>query len=70
MRALKKEVVRGNLNGKSSTFTVELVEVHDGFEVNYGDNKGWGIGYKNFEKCDNFDDAIQSYLELTKLIKI
>lgn len=70
MTALKKEVIKGSLNGKKSTFTVELVEVHDGYEVNYGDNKGWGIGYKNFENCSNLEEAAEAYYNLINLIQL
>lgn len=70
MGALKKETLRGNMNGKKSTFNVELVEVSGGFEVNYSDAKGWGVGYKNFQKCDNLFEATEAYASLKMLMQV
>lgn len=70
MRALKSEKVRGSMDNNKSTFTVELLQISDGFEITYSDTKGWGIGHKTFEKCDNMTEAINSYSNLVQLIQI
>lgn len=70
MRTLKSEKFRGSMDGKKSTFTVELLQNSDNFEIAYSDVKGWGIGHKTFEKCDNMTEAIESYSNLVQLIQI
>lgn len=70
MRTLKSEKFKGSMDGKKSTFTVELLQNTYGFEVAYSDVKGWGIGHKTFEQCDDMTEAIQSYSNLVQLIQI
>lgn len=70
MRALKSEQVKGTIDNKKSTFTVEIVKNSDGFEVIYSDNKGWGIGFKKYKACDSISEASAAYTDLIQLIQI
>lgn len=70
MRTLKKESVKGQMDGKKSLFLVELEKIGDEFKVIYSDIKGWGIGTKTYLRSGNMEEAANAYSELVQLIQL